>query len=149
VQLKLANQYLRAGQSGALGAEIPYAVGARFAYPDRPAVVFVGDGGVGFHITELETAARYGRPIVVVVLDDQKWGAIALPQKAAYGGEFEMDLPARDWAKVAEGLGGFGVVARTPAEITKAMRAALAADKPAIVQIPVLSVLSPYMAHIS
>jgi acetolactate synthase-1/2/3 large subunit len=149
VQLRQPNHYLRAGQSGALGAEVPYAVGARFAYPNRPAVVFVGDGGVGFHVTELETAARYKRPIVIVVLDDQKWGAIALPQMMAYGGEYEMDLPARDWPKVAEGLGGVGAFARTPDEIAKAMRAALAADKPAIVQIPVRSALSPYMAHIS
>lgn len=149
VQLKQPNHYLRAGQSGALGAEVPYAIGARFAHPERPAVVFVGDGGVGFHVTEIETAARYDRPIVIVVLDDQKWGAIALPQKMAYGGEFEMDLPARDWVKVAEGLGGFGAFARTPDEIAKAMRAALASGKPAIVQIPVRSVLSPYMAHIS
>lgn len=149
IQLRQPNLYLRAGQSGALGAEVPYAVGARFAYPKRPAVVFVGDGGVGFHVTELETAARYKRPIIIVVLDDQKWGAIALPQKMTYGGEYEMDLPMRDWAKVAEGLGGVGAFARTPDEIAKAMRAALAADKPAIVQIPVRSALSPYMAHIS
>jgi acetolactate synthase I/II/III large subunit len=149
VQLRQPNRYLRAGQSGALGAEVPYAIGARFAYPERPAVVFVGDGGIGFHITELETAARYDRPVIAVVLDDQKWGAIALPQKMAYGGEFEMDLPQRDWAKVAEGLGGFGSIARTQSEITKAMKDALAANKPAVVQIPVQSVLSPYMAHIS
>lgn len=149
VQLKQPNHYLRAGQSGALGAEVPYAIGARFAHPERPAVVFVGDGGVGYHVTELETAARYGKPIIIVVLDDQKWGAIALPQKMAYGGEFEMDLPERDWAKVAEGLGGFGAYARTADEIGQAMRAALASGKPAIVQIPVRSVLSPYMAHIS
>lgn len=149
VQLKQPNHYLRAGQSGALGAEVPYAIGARFAHPERPAVVFVGDGGVGYHVTELETAARYGKPVIIVVLDDQKWGAIALPQKMAYGGEFEMDLPERDWAKVAEGLGGFGAYARTADEIGKAMRAALASGKPAIVQIPVRSIISPYMAHIS
>jgi acetolactate synthase-1/2/3 large subunit len=149
VQLKHPNRYLRAGQSGALGAEVPYGIGARFAHPERPAVVFVGDGAIGYHVTELETAARYNRPIIVVVLDDQKWGAIAMPQRMAYGGEFEMDLPARDWVKVAEGLGGFGVQARTVAEIANAIRNALASGKPAIVQIPVRSVLSPYMAHIS
>jgi acetolactate synthase-1/2/3 large subunit len=149
VQLKQPYRYLRAGQAGALGAEVPYAIGARFAAPDRPAVVFVGDGGIGYHVTELETAARYDRPVVVVVLDDEKWGAIALPQKMAYGGEFEMDLPRRDWARVAEGLGGFGAHARTAPEIAAAMHAALESGKPAIVQIPVRSVLSPYMAHIS
>jgi acetolactate synthase I/II/III large subunit len=149
VQLKQPNHYLRAGQSGALGAEVPYGIGARFAHPERPAVVFVGDGGVGYHVTELETAVRYDRPVIIVVLDDQKWGAIAMPQRIAYGGEFEMNLPRRDWVKVAEGLGGFGAHARTAAEIASAIGNALASGKPAVVQIPVRSVLSPYMAHIS
>jgi acetolactate synthase-1/2/3 large subunit len=128
---------------------VPYGIGARFAHPAQPVVVFVGDGGVGYHVTELETAARYNKPVIIVVLDDQKWGAIAIPQRMAYGGEFEMDLPKRDWVKVAEGLGGFGAHARTPAEIATAIRSALASGKPAVVQIPVRSVLSPYMAHIT
>jgi acetolactate synthase-1/2/3 large subunit len=83
------------------------------------------------------------------VLEDEKGAAIALPQRLSYAGEFYMDLPRRDWAKVAEGLGGFGTAARTSEEIEKAIKAALASGKPSIVQIPVASVLSPYMAYIS
>lgn len=149
LQMKKPNLYLRAGQSGALGAELPYAVGARFADPDRPVVVFVGDGGIGYHVTELETAARYNRPVIVVVLEDQKWGAIALPQRMSYGGEFEMELPRRDWVKVVEGLGGFGAHANSTDEITDAMKRALKSGKPSLVQIPVRSVISPYMEFIS
>jgi acetolactate synthase-1/2/3 large subunit len=149
IQVRRPDLYLRAGQSGALGAEVPYGIGARFAAPDRPAVIFVGDGGVGYHVTELDTAARYNRPAIIVVLDDAKWGAIALPQHMSYGGEFEMDLPRRDWIKVAEGLGGFGALARTPDEIRDAMVKAMRSGKPAIVQIPVQSVISPYMQFIS
>jgi acetolactate synthase-1/2/3 large subunit len=149
IQVRQPDLYLRAGQSGALGAEVPYGIGARFAAPDRPSVVFVGDGGVGYHVTELDTAARYGRPAIIVVLDDEKWGAIALPQHMSYGGEFEMDLPRRDWIKVAEGLGGFGAFASTPAEIRDAMTKAMRSGKPSIVQIPVQSIISPYMQFIS
>jgi len=149
IRVRAPDRYLRAGQAGALGAEIPYGVGARFARPERPVVVFVGDGGVGYHVSELDTAARYARPVVVVVLDDQKWGAIAIPQKDAYGGEFEMELPRRDWIRVAEGLGGFGARAERLAEIREAVRAAHASGRPAVVQVPVRSVLSPYMAAIS
>lgn len=149
LRLKHPNQYLRAGQSGALGAEIPFAIGGRCARPDRPSIAFVGDGGVGYHITELETAVRYRQPFIVVVLDDQKWGAIALPQRMSYGDEFEMDLPSRDWVKVAEGLGGIGYHAATSDEIARAVRASIEAGKPAVIQVPVQSVLSPYMDHIS
>jgi acetolactate synthase I/II/III large subunit len=50
---------------------------------------------------------------------------------------------------VAEGLGGVGALAKTRSEISSAVRKAVQAAKPAIVQIPVRSVLSPYMAYIS
>jgi len=149
LRLRAPGRYLRAGQAGALGAEVPYGVGARFARPDAPVVVFVGDGGIGYHVAEFDTAARHDRPLVVVVLDDGKWGAIALPQRAAFGREVAMALPRRDWALVAEALGGVGFHAATRAEIGEAVRAALASGRPALVQVPVRAVLSPYMAYIS
>ena len=88
-------------------------------------------------------------PVVIVILDDEKWSAIALPQRDAYGGEFEMDLPRRNWPQIAGAMGGFGALARTGPEIGEAMRAAVASGRPAVVQVPVRSVISPYMAAIS
>ena len=149
LRLRTPGRYLRAGQSGALGAELPYGVGARFADPGAPVIVFVGDGGVGYHVTELDTAARYGRPVVVVVLDDELWGAIALPQEMAYGRTYEMDLPRRDWVRVAEGLGGGGRLTRNVEELGEAVREAVSSDVPQIIQVPVASVISPYMEFIS
>jgi acetolactate synthase-1/2/3 large subunit len=149
IRVRSCGSYLRAGQAGALGAEIPYGVGAACVRPGSPVVVFVGDGGVGYHVTELETAVRYDKQVTVVVLDDEKWAAIALPQRNAYGDEFEMDLPRRDWDKVAQGLGGFGARADTVESIKTAMGAALASGKAGLVQIPVRAVLSPYMDYIS
>ncbi len=149
IKVRGHRHYLRAGQSGALGAEIPYGIGAKFAEPDRPVVVFVGDGGVGYHALELDTAARYGCPVVVVVLDDRKWSAIALPQQRDYGADYELDLPARDWPGLARALGGYGAEARTLEEIGQAAKDALASGKPAIVRVPVRSVLSPYMDYVT
>ncbi|MBW3095852.1 thiamine pyrophosphate-binding protein [Pseudohoeflea coraliihabitans] len=149
LQIKAPGRYLRAGQSGTLGAEVPYGAGAAFADPDVPVIVFVGDGGVGYHVTELDTAERYGHAFIVVVLDDELWGAIALPQEQSFGKTYEMDLPRRDWAKVAEGLGGKGYLARSPEEISDAVQEAIKSGKPAIIQVPVRSVISPYMAYIS
>ncbi len=149
LRMAAPGRYLRAGQSGALGAEVPYGAGAAFADPSAPVIVFVGDGGVGFHVAELDTAERYGKRFIVVVLDDELWGAIALPQQDSYGTSYEMDLPRRDWAKVAEGLGGKGYVCRTREEIGDAIADALASGKPAIVQVSVRSVISPYMDYIS
>lgn len=149
LRLRRPGRYLRPGQSGALGADIPYGVGARFADPGAPVIVFTGDGGVGYSVSELDTAERYDRPIVVVVLDDEMWGAIGLPQERSFGERYEMELPRRDWVRVAEGLGGGGVLARSAKEVKAAVTRALAAGKPQIVQIPVAAVLSPYMDYIS
>ncbi|WP_404927962.1 thiamine pyrophosphate-dependent enzyme [Mesorhizobium sp. ORM16] len=76
-------------------------------------------------------------------------GAISLPQHQSFGETYQMDLPRRDWTKVAEGLGGKGYLCRDPRSIGEAVKAAIAAGKPAIVQVPVRSVISPYMAYIS
>ena len=140
-------RYLRAGQSGALGAEIPFGVAARLASPTTTVVVIVGDGGFAFHGFELETALRYGAPIVVVVFDDEKWGAIALPQQRAYGTEIELDLPRRAWWQVAEAMGGHGEYVDDESDLAGALDRALASGVPAVVQVKVPSVEAPYVAY--
>ncbi|WP_162230638.1 thiamine pyrophosphate-binding protein [Nitratireductor soli] len=149
LRIHAPGRYLRAGQSGTLGAEVPYGAGAAFADPGTPVIVFVGDGGVGFHVTELDTAERYGKPFIIAVLDDEMWGAIALPQHAKFGATYEMNLPRKDWAKVAEGLGCKGYVCQDGESIEAAIKDAIASGKPALVQIKVRSVISPYMEYIS
>jgi acetolactate synthase-1/2/3 large subunit len=149
LRIPAPGRYLRAGQSGALGAEVPYGAGANFADPDAPVIVFVGDGGVGYHVTELDTAERYGRAFIIVVLDDECWGAIALPQEQSFGETYEMGLPRRDWAKVAQGLGCGGYLCRDAEALAAAVKEAIASKKPALIQVPVRSVISPYMAYIS
>lgn len=141
--------YLRAGQSGSLGAEIPYGVAAKMVRPADPVVVFVGDGGVGYHVLELDTALRHDAPVIVIVADDQKWGAIALPQKRAYGVEVAMDLPRRDWAALARSLGCYGEFVEEPDDVGPALVRALQSGKPAILHVAIASVESPYITYIS
>ena len=140
-------RYLRAGQSGALGAEIPFGVAAKLASPATTVAVIVGDGGFAFHGFELETALRYGAPIVVVVFDDEKWGAIALPQQRAYGTEIELDLPRRAWWKVAEAMGGHGEFVDNENDLPDALARALESGLPAVVQVAVPGVEAPYVAY--
>jgi acetolactate synthase-1/2/3 large subunit len=72
-----------------------------------------------------------------------------LPQKQSFGETYQMNLPRRDWGKVAEGLGGRGYLAHNAHDIHEAVKDAIASGRPAIVQVPVRSVISPYMAYIS
>jgi acetolactate synthase-1/2/3 large subunit len=86
---------------------------------------------------------------VVVVLDDEKWGAIALPQRRQCGSEIEMDLPKRDWPAVARALGARGYEAEDVADVATAVRAAIESEAAALVRVPVASVESPYMRYIT
>ena len=145
IQVRAPNCYIKGGQGGTLGAEVPYGIGARAADPKRPVVILVGDGGFAYHGIELDTAERYGQPVIVVIMDDQGWGCIAVPQQREYGNCFETELPQRDWPAFAHSLGGFGMRAETVSEITQAITTALDSGKPAIVHVPVRRVLSPFM----
>jgi acetolactate synthase-1/2/3 large subunit len=149
LQLSGHARYLRAGQSGSLGAEVPYGVAARLACRQSPVVVFVGDGGFGFHGLELETAVRYGAPIIVVVADDSSWAAIALPQRRVYGKDIELSLPRREWSHLAAAIGCHGEAPTDAADIGPAIRRSLDSTKPSIVHVPIASVESPYIRFMS
>ena len=148
IQARTPGTQLKGGLAGGLGADVPYGLGAKVANPHRPVIVFLGDGSIGYHGMEIDTAARYNQQIVVIVLDDHKWGAIAVPQAARYNGEFETDLPERDWPALSRALGGIGMRAETRDELEDAVVSALASDKPALIHVPVRTVLSPFMAQV-
>lgn len=140
-------RYLRSGQSGTLGAEVPYGVASALTN-SAPSIVFVGDGGIGYAVAELDTAARYGAPVLVVVADDEQWTAIALPQERQYGAAVELGLPRRDWAGVAKAFGSQSHTASTAEDIRTAVAELTGSGRPALLQVPIRAVESPYMAHI-
>jgi acetolactate synthase-1/2/3 large subunit len=61
--------------AGSLGWGFPASIGAKCALGSRPVVCFTGDGGFYYHLAELETAARYEIPVVVVVNNNGAYGA--------------------------------------------------------------------------
>ena len=84
LELKHPGQtYLRA--AGSLGWSLPAALGAKAGAPDRPVVCFTGDGGLYYHVPELETARRRGLPIVVVVNNNSGFGQGVDNVRAIYG----------------------------------------------------------------
>ena len=137
--------FLRAGQAGTLGCEVPYAIGAKLARPDAPVLVTVGDGGFGFSGMEFDTAARYGVPIVCVVGNDAGWGMIRQRQLARYGEDRVVgtDLAPRPYERIVEALGGHGEAVSRPAEIKGALARAFESGRPACVNVRIRSVASP------
>ncbi len=73
--------------AGSLGWGLPGAIGVKCALPDRAVVCFTGDGGAYYHLAELETAARYGINLVVVVHNNSSLNQEIPLVNAAYKGK--------------------------------------------------------------
>jgi len=107
------------------------------ARPDLTVVVVEGDGGLMMSLPELETAARCGIPLVVVVVDDGAYGA-ELHQLTARGRSGALTLfdnPA--FADVARSLGLAGHLGSTPDELSAALAGIASRSGPVLVHVPV------------
>ena len=112
--------------AGSLGWSFPAAIGAKLAAGDRKVLNLIGDGGIGYHIGEFETAVRYNIPVVVVVVNNMSW-----EQSPAV-----LTEPV-DFSQVAKAYGGFGVRVERPEDIADALKEAFDSGKPAIVDVVV------------
>ncbi len=130
-------RYIRC--AGSLGWGLPGALGVKCGAPDRPVICFAGDGAVYYHIAELETAARYGINIVLVVNNNSALNQEIHLYDRAYGGQQrgkagEMwQFQQVDFAKIAVGFGCAGIHVTQPSELEEAMRQALTMDKPVVI----------------
>ena len=138
--LRSAGQgYIRS--AGHLGWAFPAGLGARCACPDRPVVVFTGDAGFWYHVAEVETAVRWNIDAVVVVNDNAAGNQSKRGFDRAYGGA--QTQKARElwtygrvnFARVAEEIGAVGIRVEKPDDIAPALERALAARRPAVVDV--------------
>ena len=139
IDLKSPDQsYIRC--AGSLGWGIPAAIGAKCAVPDRPVICFCGDGGVWYHLTELDTAMRWGINTVTVVNNNHSLNQEQGGVERAFGGRDQKSdslwmLRDVNFAKIAEAMGIFGIRVNKPGEMAHAMEQALSAGKPAVVDV--------------
>ncbi|MGH3661915.1 MAG: thiamine pyrophosphate-requiring protein [Micromonosporaceae bacterium] len=137
---------MRGSLSGTLATmcpALPYAVGAKFAFPDRPAVALVGDGAMQMNgINELITAARHWQEwddprLVVGVLNNGDLNQVTWELRAMGGSpQFlpSQRLPDFPYAGYAQSIGLDGVKVDDPADVTGAWERALRADRPCLVE---------------
>jgi len=125
--------------AGSLGWGFPGSLGVKCALPDRPVLCFTGDGGIYYYLSELETAARCGINVVVVVNNNSALNQELRLVNRAYGGKQRgragdiWRFQNLDLAKVAESLGCVGLRARTPEEFKKSLRSAFGMNKPVVI----------------
>jgi acetolactate synthase-1/2/3 large subunit len=112
---------------------------AKLAKPDNPVVIIYGDGSFGLHALEFEAMIRQKINVVGVIGNDAAWQQIRRGQIQLYGAERAVatGLSFTHYEKVVEALGGHGEYCERPEEIRPAMQRALAAGKPALVNIKI------------
>jgi len=130
---------------GHLGVGLPYAMGAKLAFPDAKAVVMTGDGALGFSVMEMETAVRYGIPVVIVVANDAAFGVEVYYQQKWFGPDRVVgtELTNTRWDLLAASLGAHGEFVETPEQLRPALERAFASGKPACVNVMAQRTPSP------
>jgi len=126
--------------SGSLGWGLPAALGAKCAAPERPVLCFTGDGGVWYHMTELETAVRCGINTVTLVNNNHSLNQEKRGVESVYGGRTSGSdelwlFPEADFAQMAEAMGAVGIIVHKPGELAGALDQAFSADKPALIDV--------------
>ncbi|MFZ0546651.1 MAG: thiamine pyrophosphate-binding protein [Candidatus Promineifilaceae bacterium] len=130
--------YIRA--AGSLGWSFPAALGAKCALPDRPVICFNGDGAFWYHLSELETARRHNINTVTIINNNGGFGQGIKDIHTMYGDnegnkeELYAFSPV-NLANIAQEMGCWGRRVEDPADIQDAVREALGAGKPAVVEV--------------
>ncbi len=140
IELRAPTQdYVRCG--GSLGWSLPASLGVKCAVPERPVICFTGDGGIWYHLSELETAARCGINTVTVINNNRSLNQDKPGIDVAYRG-FPEGNPEELWvfqdidfAAVARSMGCVGIRVERAADLASALEEALASGKPAVVDV--------------
>jgi acetolactate synthase I/II/III large subunit len=134
-----SQSYIRS--AGHLGWAFPAGIGAKAACPDRPVVVFTGDAGFWYHIAEIETAVRWKINSVTIVNNNGGGNQSKRGFDRAYGGtqtEKARELwtyKPMNFARLAEDMGALGIRVERASDIAPALARALAADRPAVIDV--------------
>jgi acetolactate synthase I/II/III large subunit len=140
IDLKQPGQrYIRC--AGSLGWGLPGAIGVKAALPNQPVLCFTGDGGMYYHMTELDTALRYGINLVVLVNNNRALSQEFPSLNRNYGGTMHghsdelWRFGEFNFAKVAEAMGCAGFRVEQPGELKGVLQKAFTMDKPVVVEV--------------
>jgi pyruvate dehydrogenase (quinone) len=144
------------GNLATMGPAVPYAIGAKFAHPDRPVIAFEGDGAMQMNgLAELITVARYWQSwadprLVVAVLHNNDLNQVTWELRAMGGTpEFveSQALPDVSYAEFAASIGLGSVIVTDPEELSGAWKTALNADRPYVLDVHCDADVPPIPPH--
>ncbi|RWA51871.1 acetolactate synthase 3 catalytic subunit [Cupriavidus sp. UYMSc13B] len=124
-------QWLNSGGLGTMGVGLPYAMGAKYAFPDREVIAVTGDGSIQMCIQELSTCKQYDLPVKIVCLNNGYLGMVKQLQHVEYEQRYShsyMDaLP--DFSALARAYGHIGYTVRSKSEVEPALREVISEKK--------------------
>jgi acetolactate synthase-1/2/3 large subunit len=135
---------------GMLGAGVAQALGAQVAHPGRQVYCIIGDGAMGFHPQEIETAVRNQLPVIYLVLCDRQWGMVKMNQQFALrplktlvmkslgpDETINADLGEIEFDALARSMGAHGERVADPRGLADAIRRAQASGRCAVIHVDV------------
>ncbi|SFY53124.1 thiamine pyrophosphate-requiring protein [Streptomyces sp. F-1] len=146
------------GTLATMGPGVPYAIGAKFAHPDRPVVALVGDGAMQMNgLAEMITAAKYrdrwsDPRLVVAVWNNQDLNQVTWEMRAMEGAPSflpSQQIPDVQYAAFARTLGLEGIRVEKPDAVEAGWRAALEADRPCVIEFLTDPAVPPIPPHAS
>ncbi|HEY4276038.1 MAG TPA: thiamine pyrophosphate-requiring protein [Rhizomicrobium sp.] len=144
VKVKRGMKTAISGTLATMGPAVSFALAAKFAFPDRPAIAFVGDGamqmlGMNGLITAAKYYKRWADPrLIIAVLNNRDLNMVSWELRALGGAPklaATQDLPDIDYAAQAELLGLKGLTVAKPEDVGTAWDQALAADRPVVIDV--------------
>ena len=144
-----AGTYIDSSYFATLGFAFPTALGAKIGNPDKNVVAICGDGGFPYAAMEMATAVQEKINVVTLLFTDNAYGTVTGIQRRQFGGRFIGNkLYNPDYVKFAESFGALGVRLSGHEDLGDALKSALAANRPALIEIPVPLLDTPWDALI-
>nr|BBH91545.1 thiamine pyrophosphate-requiring protein [Thermosporothrix sp. COM3] len=158
IRMKEGNMGSLSGSLATMGAAVPYAIAAKFAYPDRIPICTTGDGAMQMNgLNELITVARYWKNwsdprIIFMVLNNRDLNQVTWEMRILSGNpklEATQNLPDFPYAQFAESLGFKGIRVERPEDVASAWDEALKADRPVVYEACVTGEVPTLPPHIT
>ena len=131
-----ASTYLDPGSLGCIGIGTPFGIAAALARPQQVVAVLTGDGAFGFNAMEIDTAARHGAPLLIVVANNGSWAIEVRDQQETHGKVVGTRLQYADHAAMARAFGLHGERVERAEDLPAAIARALA-HRPALLDVVV------------
>jgi acetolactate synthase-1/2/3 large subunit len=130
--------FIGPGYQGTLGSGFATALGAQIGNPDRAVVAISGDGGFMYSVAELASQRQHGINVVTIVFNDSAFGNVKRTQEQMFDGHvLASELVNPDFVALARSFGIDAECVETPGHLEGALRSALAARAPALIEVKV------------